>query len=259
MRGVPQQVKPQPMDSTPNLQLPYLMGAVPEARHPQRGAADTRSRRAALVLDKDLASPPGCPADGSRYIVAASPTGAWAGHAAHVAAWQDGAWVFYTPREGWLAWVADEDQIYAYSGSAWVAFTAAGTGVSLWGINATADTTNRLGRPQRGIAARQRRRRSSAEDQQGGRRRHRQHTLPDGLLGPRRVRPDRRRRLPRQGEPGRSSWHEALVVDKDDGTADLEKLRAQDYLIGTQATGPRFVAVGDSHTVGTGATAPTRA
>ena len=61
-----------------------------------------------MVLDKDLASPPGSPSDGNRYIVAASPTGAWAGQAGKVAAWQDGAWAFHAPRTGWLAWVADE-------------------------------------------------------------------------------------------------------------------------------------------------------
>ena len=41
------------------------------------------------------------------------------------------------------------------------------------------------------------------------------------------------------------------------GAADVKKsLRAQDYLIGAQATGPRIVAVGNSHTVGQGATSP---
>ena len=98
-----------------------------------------------LVLDKDLASPPGSPADGNRYIVAASPTGAWSGQAGKIAAWQDGAWAFYTPREGWLAWVADEDKVYAYSGTrVGRVHGSPGSGAPLWGINATADTTNRL-------------------------------------------------------------------------------------------------------------------
>ncbi len=133
------------MDSTPNLQLPYLIAA-----QAQKHVTHNEALRALdavvqlLVLDKDLATPPGSPADGSRYIVAASPTGAWTGNADHIAAWQDGAWAFYAPREGWLAWVADEDKLYAFSGSAWVEFTAPGVGAPLFGINATADTTNRL-------------------------------------------------------------------------------------------------------------------
>jgi hypothetical protein len=113
------------MDNTPNLQLPYLIAAQAQ-KHVTHNEA-LRSLDAIvqlLVLDKDLASPPGSPTDGSRYIVAASPSGAWAGQAGKVAAWQDAAWVFYTPREGWLTWVADEDKIYAYTGSAWAEFVS---------------------------------------------------------------------------------------------------------------------------------------
>jgi uncharacterized protein DUF2793 len=98
-----------------------------------------------MVLDKDLASPPSSPSDGDRYIVAASPIAAWAGQAGNVAAWQDGAWAFYTPRAGWLAWVGDETKLYIHDGSVWGEVTVgAGSGAATWGINATADTTNRL-------------------------------------------------------------------------------------------------------------------
>ena len=60
------------------------------------------------MLDRNLATPPGSPTDGQRWIVAASPTGAWSGHATEIAAWQDGAWRFFAPRTGWLAYVVDE-------------------------------------------------------------------------------------------------------------------------------------------------------
>jgi hypothetical protein len=80
------------------------------------------------VVDKDLAAPPAEPAEGARYIVAASPTGAWAGHAGEIAAFQDAAWRFYAPREGWRAWVADEDTLYVRNGSAWTALEGGGGG-----------------------------------------------------------------------------------------------------------------------------------
>jgi len=99
------------------------------------------------VLDKDLAAPPGSPAEGARYIVAAGPTGTWAGQAGKIAAFQDGAWAFYTPLEGWLTWVADENSVYAYDGAAWGVLSGGSAGVNptpLVGVNATADTTNRL-------------------------------------------------------------------------------------------------------------------
>ena len=127
------------MNDTPNPQLPYLIAAQAQKHVTHNEALRALDAIVQLqVLDKDLASPPGSPAHGSRYIVAASPTGAWSGQAGKIAAYQDSAWVFYTPREGWLAWVADEDTIYSYDGSGW------GAKVAIWGINATADTTNRL-------------------------------------------------------------------------------------------------------------------
>ena len=113
------------MDTTPNLSLPYIAAA-----QAQKHVTHNEALRALdavvqlMVLDKDLSAPPGSPAEGARYIVAASPTGAWAGQAGRIAAWQDGAWAFYAPREGWLAWVADEDGLYVWSGTAWAAFAA---------------------------------------------------------------------------------------------------------------------------------------
>ena len=75
------------------------------------------------VKDKDLATPPVSPAKGDRYIVAASPTGAWVGYAKSIA-WCSNAtgpvWSFDIPAEGWQAWVNDEDVGYVYNGSAWV-------------------------------------------------------------------------------------------------------------------------------------------
>jgi hypothetical protein len=72
------------------------------------------------VLDRTLAAPPGSPADGARYIVAASPSGAWSGQAGKIAAWQDGAWVFLTPREGWIAWVNAENRLVFHDGATWI-------------------------------------------------------------------------------------------------------------------------------------------
>lgn len=73
------------------------------------------------VVDKDLSTPPGSPADEALYIVAASPTGAWTGKAGQLAYWltSAGAWQFIVPREGMLVHVNDEDKFYKYTGAAW--------------------------------------------------------------------------------------------------------------------------------------------
>lgn len=70
------------------------------------------------VIDKDLATPPGSPSAGDVYIVAASPTGSWAGKAGHIA-YFDQIWRFITPREGLTLWVNDENLHYAYNGTSW--------------------------------------------------------------------------------------------------------------------------------------------
>jgi hypothetical protein len=132
------------MDDTPNLVLPYIMAAQAQKHVTHNEAIRALDALVQLaVLDRDLSAPPVSPADGARYIIAASPTGAWAGEAGSIAAWQDGAWRFYAPREGWLAWVADEGALLYFDGADWAAATSFGDPPML-GINATADTTNRL-------------------------------------------------------------------------------------------------------------------
>ena len=135
------------MDETSNLLLPYILAAQAQKHVTHNEALRKLDALVQIsVVDRDLAAPPASPAEGARYIIAASPTGAWTGHADKLAAWQDGAWAFYPPRKGWLAWVEDEGAPVAWSGTNWV--TVGGSGsvnpASLVGVNATADATNRL-------------------------------------------------------------------------------------------------------------------
>lgn len=76
------------------------------------------------VKDRDLTAPPGTPAAGDTYIIAASPTGAWAGHATEVAVWSGSAWVFGVPRNGWMAVIEDELKIAVFMTGAWSAGVA---------------------------------------------------------------------------------------------------------------------------------------
>lgn len=75
------------------------------------------------VLSRSLADPPGSPADGATYIIAASPTGDWASRAGQIAVWVPGtpagAWVFATPRTGWQAYIEDEQAQALFSAGAW--------------------------------------------------------------------------------------------------------------------------------------------
>jgi len=107
--------------TTANLGLPVIAAAQAQ-KHVTHNEAlrliDTLVQLA--VLDRDLSAPPGSPNDGERWIVAPSPTGAWAGHAGDIAAWQDGAWQFAVPKKGWIAHIDDENARVAWDGSQWM-------------------------------------------------------------------------------------------------------------------------------------------
>lgn len=71
------------------------------------------------VINSTLADPPATPAQGDRYIVAASPTGAWAGQAGKIAVYYGTTWYFYTPKNGWSVRCAVKGRL-DYNGTAWV-------------------------------------------------------------------------------------------------------------------------------------------
>jgi hypothetical protein len=81
--------------------------------------------RAGIIDDRDLSAPPGSCADGACYLIATSPTGAWAGQAGKlaIAVGTDAAsgWYFVTvAAEGVTLYVRDENAEIFYDGSAWV-------------------------------------------------------------------------------------------------------------------------------------------
>lgn len=119
------------MSQTTNLLLPRVLAAQAQKHVPVNMALNRLDALVQLaVLDKDLSAPPPAPADGQRWIVGPAPGGLWAGRAGHIAAWQDGVWSFLVPREGWLAWAADEDRLYVHDGAAWTLLSAGGGGAA---------------------------------------------------------------------------------------------------------------------------------
>jgi hypothetical protein len=167
------------MNDTPNLALPYILAAQAQKHVTHNEAIRALDCLVQLSVEsRSLASPPASPAEGSRYLVAADADGDWAGASGKIAAFQDGAWAFYAPREGWIAWVASEKNLVIYSAGIWSILPTGGEGGGVTdhgmltgladddhlqyltnargdarympiapasvGINATADATNRL-------------------------------------------------------------------------------------------------------------------
>lgn len=73
------------------------------------------------VKSRTTAAQPGSPANGDRYLLTGSPTGAqWSTQANKLAVYVGTAWKFFTPKEGMFSWIDDQDLFMRYTGAAWV-------------------------------------------------------------------------------------------------------------------------------------------
>lgn len=75
---------------------------------------------ALTVVSAALTSPPGSPAAGDRYIIAAPASGAWVGKEKQVARYTGVAWEYFSPSTGVLAYDNDGLQVLRYTGSSWI-------------------------------------------------------------------------------------------------------------------------------------------
>jgi len=130
-----------------NLNLPYIAPAQAQKHVTHNEALRALDAIVHLSLvSKSQTTPPLSPVEGSRYFVAITGTDEWAGQDALIAAYQDGAWAFYTPQIGWQAWIEDESVLQIWDGTVWQSPmpTPNHQNMEFVGVNTTADTTNRL-------------------------------------------------------------------------------------------------------------------
>jgi hypothetical protein len=135
------------MDRTHFLGLPYLQAAQAQKHvtHNEALRLIDACVQVAVESRSGPAAPPPAPQEGERHIVPAAASGAWAGEDGAVASFLDGAWQFVQPVAGWLVWVRDEERLVVHDGTAFVpAHGLRLDGLEHLGINATADTMNRL-------------------------------------------------------------------------------------------------------------------
>ena len=114
------------MPQTPNLSLPFLEAGQAQKHVTLNEALRLLDAVVQLAVSAVSASPPAEPDDGERHIAGASPSGAFAGHANEIAAFQDGAWAFLAPQIGWRAWNIDEEKLLVWTGSAWSEISGGG-------------------------------------------------------------------------------------------------------------------------------------
>lgn len=120
-------------DATANLALPYLAPAQAQKHVTVNDALRRLDAVVQLsVVSATTTAQPGSPVDGAVYILPAGKTGAAWGAMANeaLAYYRDGAWEAITPKEGWIAFVKDTDQLRVFDGAAWTQ-TAARAGLGL--------------------------------------------------------------------------------------------------------------------------------
>ena len=109
------------MSDSTRLRLPYLAAAQSQKHVTHNDALQVLDALVQIaVLERERLVPPAAPAEGDRYLVGAAPTGAFAGQAGRLAAFEDGAWRFHQPRAGWLAYVVAERSLRLFDGTAWL-------------------------------------------------------------------------------------------------------------------------------------------
>ena len=131
---------------SPKLKLPYLAPA--QARkHVTHNEAlrqlDAIVQLSVLAIANDA---PEQPQNGECFIVGSAPQNSFANQAHHIAAFQDGAWSFFTPHIGWRSYVQEGAEFRIFNGTDWQALTGGGSSEMLQklGVNMAADETNRL-------------------------------------------------------------------------------------------------------------------
>ncbi|MCT4607914.1 MAG: DUF2793 domain-containing protein [Pelagimonas sp.] len=133
-------------DLSARLSLPYLLPAQAQ-KHVTHNEALARLDLLVQLTLKGVAvnTPPSSPAQGDVTAIGDTPTGDWAGQAAGtLASWDGNSWVFIPPQSGWVAMDTVTSSIRYWDGTAWAPVEADLSNLALLGINATADTTNRL-------------------------------------------------------------------------------------------------------------------
>ena len=127
------------MENTTNLKLPLLI--------PNQSQKEITHNEALIIIDnilqngiidKDLTTPPENPNTNDMYIVGEGAIGKWEGKDNYLVFYDNG-WRFIEPREGFTFWINDEDKLYTYNGSKWIATIQVGADIE--NNNSTTPTT----------------------------------------------------------------------------------------------------------------------
>jgi hypothetical protein len=108
------------MTDTPLLGLPLLAAAQAQKHVTHNEALSLLDGVVQLsVIERNRTVPPSTPNAGERYLLSASPTGAFTGQGGKLALYDAAGWHFVAPKAGWRAFVTSENLMMIYDGTLW--------------------------------------------------------------------------------------------------------------------------------------------
>lgn len=134
------------MNPTPRLSLPLIVAQQAQKHITHNEAIEQLDALVQpSVTTSGLTFPPANPAEGEMHVVGAGATGAWTGQDHSLAYWVGGVWQYHGPVEGWTVFDRQASRMLVFSGGTWTVLAdEGGANLAQFGINASADTANRL-------------------------------------------------------------------------------------------------------------------
>jgi hypothetical protein len=115
-------------DATPRFGLPFILpGQAQKEIYHNEALMLIDAALQAAVEGAPLAEPPAAPSLGQSWIVASSPSGAWAAKADQLAIWSEGGWRFVEPAPGMAAWDKQAQRRIHWNGAEWSAAMPVGS------------------------------------------------------------------------------------------------------------------------------------
>ncbi len=137
------------MDTSENLELPYIMPNQAQKHVTHNEAIRQLDALVQIsIISRSLSQPPDSVDFGARYIIPANATGEWVGKSYYIAAYQDGAWAYYTPQEGWIAWDREDASLLVFRDNTWRNIQTSVTEIDqlpVLGVNTSASEASRFG------------------------------------------------------------------------------------------------------------------
>ena len=114
-------------ETTARFSLPFIMPAQAQKHLTHNEALRVLDLFLHLCIQDDtLITPPETAHENDAYIIPDGAIDEWSGRINQIAVFWDGAWQFFVPAAGWVAWIKTTQKVAVFDGNAWTISTTSG-------------------------------------------------------------------------------------------------------------------------------------